>query len=263
MESIRPNKHRVAEVKRVPIITKTQKAQKLLNPEYLEPEALIIRFTPLLKSIHRQFLKYETTFRDYSDSEDLWNQIVYEFLRLRKEYDPKRGVDFAGYIKFHIQHRVYHFVTKTKKVCDTEEVFSSFITDDEEGSGLNTIFEVEDEKAQESYEVSEALASIPLNKIKNPFHITLINMVLLEHKTLEMVAEELNMSNLAVSTQFDNCCYILNVLCNNEDYVADVILENEEDERLIEAKKLQDLQDIIENRDILDDLQLKTILRRK
>ena len=103
------------EVKRKPILTVTNRRNAENHPEFLDTDALLERFGPLLKSIHRRFLSYQGIFLNSEDISDLYSQILFEFIRLRQSFDPKRGVDFTGYIKFHLQQRVYHYVMKKKK----------------------------------------------------------------------------------------------------------------------------------------------------
>ena len=117
------------EIKRKPILTVTNRRNAENHPEFLDTEALLERFEPLLKSIHRRFMSYQGIFTNPDDSSDLYSQIVYEFLRLRQTFDPKRGVDFTGYIKFHLQQRVYHYVIKRQKIVQSEMSLADLTND--------------------------------------------------------------------------------------------------------------------------------------
>ena len=110
------------EIKRKPITTQTNRRNADNHPEFLDTEALLERFSPLIKSIHKRFMAYNGVFLHSEDTYDLYNQIVLEFLRLRKNFDPKRGIDFTGFMKFHLQNRVYHWVMKMQKVSQIMEI---------------------------------------------------------------------------------------------------------------------------------------------
>ena len=92
-----------------------RKSKLVDKKDYLDTNKLIEDYSPLMKSIYKTFSKFNNLFHTAQDFEDLESQIQYEFLRLCSEYNPARGVDFPGFIKFHLQQRVYHHVTKLQR----------------------------------------------------------------------------------------------------------------------------------------------------
>ena len=119
-------------IMRKAILTTSCRRNAQNHPEFLDTEALLERFEPLLRSIHKKFCSYDGVFNTAEDQADLWAQIQYEFLRLRQTFDPRRGVDFPGYLKFHLQQRVYHYVTKQQKLSNMEQPIKSYSDDFEE-----------------------------------------------------------------------------------------------------------------------------------
>ena len=195
------------EITRKAILTTSCRRNAENHPEFLDTESLLERFEPLLRSIHKKFCSYDGMFDQPDDISDLYSQIQYEFLRLRKSYDPKRGVDFPGYIKFHLQQRVYHYVTKKQKLANHEQPVKSYSEDyDDKPMELENIQELIDEETEYNFEKSEALASIPWDDITDPSQIELINMILYEGKTIETIAKERKVSMKFVKEQLDELC---------------------------------------------------------
>lgn len=194
---------------RKPILTTSCRRNAHNHPEYLDTDALLERFTPLLKSIHKQFCSYTGVFDTPDDISDLWSQIVYEFLRLKQNYDPKRGVDFPGYIKFHLQQRVYHYVTKKQKLVNTELGLRSYSDDFEEKTvELENISDLIDTDTEIAIERAEAMASIPWGELSES-QAQFVREVLIEHKSVETIARERRVTLKAVRTELDEVCDLL------------------------------------------------------
>lgn len=194
------------EVKRKPILTVTNRRNAENHPEFLDTEALLERFEPLLKSIHRRFLSYQGIFVNSDDVSDLYSQICLEFLRLRQSFDPKRGVDFTGYIKFHLQQRVYHYVMKKQKVMNNEHPVKNYSDDfDEKPLELENAANLIDERTPKAMERAEAMVSIPWDKLSEE-HATMVREILIEHKTLDDIARERRTTIRNVKLQFEKVC---------------------------------------------------------
>ena len=202
------------EIKRKPILTVTNRRNAENHPEFLDTEALLERFEPLLKSIHRRFMSYQDVFTNADDSSDLYSQIVFEFLKLRQTFDPKRGVDFTGYIKFHLQQRVYHYVIKHQKVVQSELSLADLTNDyDDKPVDTENLIELADENSDKEFERIDAIASIPWKSLsENQSH--LIRRVLIDHKSLEEIAKESKVTLKSVKQDLDELCEFLIKLQN-------------------------------------------------
>lgn len=198
---------------RKPIQTTSCRRNAENHPEFLDTESLLERFDPLLRSIHKKFCSYDGVFNHFEDIDDLWSQIVYEFLRLRQNYDPKRGVDFPGYIKFHLQQRVYHYVTKTQKVVNHEQCVANSNTDDDSVSmELENTSELVDESSVEEFERIEAIASIPWDEIHDPVKVVFIKEVLINHKDIVTIAKEQHITQRNAKQLLEDCCELLKTI---------------------------------------------------
>lgn len=205
------------EIKRKPILTVANRRNAENHPEFLDSETLLERFEPLLKSIHHRFMTYQGVFTIYEDSSDLYNQIVYEFLRLRHSFDPKRGVDFTGYIKFHLQQRVYHYVMKRQKVTQNELPLKVMNNDfEEKPMDLENIPELVDEDSEKEFERIEAIASIPWKSLSES-QAYMIRAILLNHKSIEDVAKETKCTLKSVKQDFEELCEFLIELQNSKE----------------------------------------------
>lgn len=203
-------------MKRVPVIrraitTPYNRRNADYNPEFLDKETLIRKFTPLIQSIHRYFCSYVGILDQPSDVADLYNQIQLEFLKLAQKYDPKRGVDFTGYIKFNLRHRIYYHVTKMQKRQASEQLTRQY------GSGeeldLDTLaYDVPDEAASNEFFRREALASIPWEQL-TPDQCELIHNICEDHMNLEEIAENHKVPIKSVQKQFDELCELLIHIC--------------------------------------------------
>lgn len=208
-------------VKRKPILTVTNRRNAENHPEFLDTEALLERFEPLLKSIHRRFLSYQGVFNNQDDISDLYSQIIYEFLRLRQSFDPKRGVDFTGYIKFHLQQRVYHYVMKKQKVIQSEQPVKNYSDDfDEKPLELENVAELVDERTPQELERSEAIASVPWDKLSQQ-QALIVTEVLINRKSIEDIAREQRATIKSIRTQFEEVCEYLSDIHNSSENKLD------------------------------------------
>lgn len=160
--------------------------------DYLDIEKLMVAYTPLMKSIYKRFSRFNNLFHTQADYEDLEAQIQFEFVKLCNEYNPARGVDFPGFIKFHLQQRVYHHVTKLQKVRQKETLVYTREYDGEQDDSIDfdNSQNLIDEDSIKAFERVEALASLDWNVISGKKHKWLIEQILFEHKTLEEIAAE-------------------------------------------------------------------------
>lgn len=204
------NNQNSEEIVRKPILTTANRRNAENHPEFLDTDALLLRFDPLLRSIHKHFCSYDGMFDQTDDQTDLWSQIVYEFLRLRSQFDPKRGVDFPGYIKFHLQQRVYHYVTKQQKYVNNEQPAKSYDGDDDNLMDLENMMEMVDEDTEYNVEKAEALASMPWEDL-TPEQIELAQEVL-KGKAIEDIAKERKVTIKSVKEQFEELCDYLEYL---------------------------------------------------
>lgn len=186
-------------------ITILHNRRNAYNPEFLDMEALLNKYTPLLKSIHRYFCSYSGILDQTCDIEDLYSQIQTEFIRLTKAYDPRRGVDFPGYIKFNLRHRIYYYVTKLQNLQKTE--LKALKTDDMECefNYLSEYVEQQDENHEHEILRIEAINSLPWNKLKTKEDVDLVINVL-NHKTLEEIAKTRRTAVTLVREQFNRIC---------------------------------------------------------
>ncbi len=202
---------------RKPILTTSCRRNARNHPEFLDTESLLERFEPLLRSVHKKFCSYDGVFNNSDDISDLWNHIVYEFLRLRTTYDPKRGVDFPGYIKIHLQQRVYHYVMKTQKVGQKEQSISSLGdgSEDSWSMELENTLELVDENSEEEMERVERVASVPWKDIKDPEKARFIHAVLIQRKDTVTIAKEWQVSQKYVKQLLEDCCELLKQIHEN------------------------------------------------
>lgn len=177
------------------------------NPEYLDTETLMEKFEPLLNSLHRKFSAFHGAFPTSEDKQELRQQIDLEFLRLRAEYDPTRGVEFAGFISFHLQQRVYHYVTQQMKLRNHEVSDSDFTSSDStEDDGRIVVMDndsalVDQDAAHRMWKV-EALASVPWDKLSET-QACIVRGLTQEHKSLQDIASDLHMSSLKMTQEFN------------------------------------------------------------
>lgn len=221
-----PLRKSITKIKRHPITTKVIRKPILafnrrnaeMNPKFLDKEVLLERFSPLIQSMYRYFCSYDGMFNQQVDSQDLYSQIQSEFIELTHKYDPRRGVDFTGYIKFHLRQRVYHWVMKTQKVQNTEQVLVQYDSDDT--MDMDDLVSYENKKdtyTEHELVRAEGIASIPWDKIQDKEHIELINEILIKRHSIEDIAKSRKTSVRAVTTQFDELCQLIyNIQVNGD-----------------------------------------------
>ena len=193
-------------IMRKAILTTSCRRNAQNHPEFLDTEALLERFEPLLRSIHKKFCSYDGVFNTPEDQADLWAQIQYEFLRLRQTFDPRRGVDFPGYLKFHLQQRVYHYVTKQQKLSNTEQPMRVYSDDfEEKPRELENMPELVDEETPAAMERTEAIESIPWDRLSEE-QAELVREIIFNKKLVETIAKERKVSIKSVKTQLDEIC---------------------------------------------------------
>ena len=206
-------------VLRKPILTTSNRRNAKNHPEFLDTETLLERFEPLLKSIHKHFCSYDGIFDQPDDVFDLYNQIVYEFLKLRKNFDPKRGVDFPGYIKFHLQQRVYHYVTKQQKLTSNEQVVRTYGENNEEQPlQLDNSSELIDYETEDNLVKVEAIASIPWYCLTEE-QSQLVKDILINHEMVETIAKRDKVTIKSVKQRLDEICDLFVDIYNNNDKV--------------------------------------------
>lgn len=219
--------------------------------DYLDVEKLMIAYTPLMKSIYKRFSKFNNLFHSQADYEDLEAQIQFEFVKLCNEYNPARGVDFPGFIKFHLQQRVYHHVTKLQKVRQKETLAYTREYDGEQDDSIdfNNSQELIDEDAIKAFERVEALACLDWSVVSGKKHKWLIEAVLFEHKTLEEIAAEEGVGIKVIRLRLYFAC---NYLMEHAKY-----LEEMEQARQLQMKTAQEIVNNDEN-----DFSLSTVIRK-
>ena len=199
-------------VRRVPIITRQAittpyyRRNSDFNPEFLDKETLLRKYEPLIRSLHKYFCSYAGILDQPSDVSDLYSQIQLEFLNLTQKYDPKRGVDFPGYIKFNLRHRIYYYVTKIQKQNMCECLFRSFGEDN--GNAEYPLLERPDESVSEEFNRVEAINSIPWNCLSEEQSI-LVEEVLQNHKTLDQISKIYGIAPKVIKDQFEELCELL------------------------------------------------------
>ena len=203
------------QVTRKPILTAYNRRNAENHPEFLDTDALLLRFEPLLKSIYRHFCSFNGVFLNQEDTADLYSQIQLEFLRLRRTFDPKRGIDFPGYIKFHLQQRVYHYVVKKQKVTNHEQLIKAYGENNEEQTiELENYASLVDESTEDDFEKIEALASIPWDKLTSD-QAQLVQDILIHGETIESIAKRKKVSMKSIKQKLDEICEIFIQLHKN------------------------------------------------
>ena len=199
-------------IKRTPIITRKaivtsyNRRNADYNPEFLDKLTLLRKYNPLIQSIHKYFCSYVGILDQPSDIDDLLSYIKLEFLNLAQKFDPKRGVDFPGYIKLNLRHKIYHYVTKSQKTQSYEQLARQY---GDEPTNTDVIpYDKPDDSVKEQFEVVEILASVPWNKLTKIQHDLVIE-VLEKHQTLEQIAYKWQLPLKEVKQHFDSVCSLL------------------------------------------------------
>lgn len=193
---------------------------KYIGQDYLSIDVLLERFDPLMRSIHRLFTSYNGVYDQEADCQDLWSQIQYEFIRLYHSFDPTRGVDFPGYIKFHLQNRIYHYVMKEQKKCFAEAPATAYGEDGEDKMNMENQEDLIDLEAVRSLERVEALASLDWSTVIGQKNRELMENILFKGKTLEELAYDEGVTLKVMRLRLHFACTKL-IEWNNEmqDYV--------------------------------------------
>lgn len=204
------------------------KRKKTDRPDYLDINQLLIDYAPLMKSVYKTFSKFNNLYTSLDDYEDLKAQIQYEFVKLCQEYNPARGVDFPGYIKFHFQQRVYHYVTKLQKTKQKELVIYSRDNDGESEDSIN--FEntelMADRDADIAFNRAEALACLDWNALPNKKCRRLVESILFEGKTIEQLAADEGIPVKTMRLRYYTACGSLIEYAEQKQLEHDMYIEN-------------------------------------
>ena len=196
-------------VRRKAIVTVSNRRDAEAHPEFLDTDMLLMRFEPLIKSIQRKFLSYNGIFNCQADSDELYSQIVLEFLRLRKSYDPRRGVDFTGFIKFHLQQRIYHWVMHYQSVQQWEHNETDTYIDDDDSDNYNSIItNTPDELSDYDQLVVEALSSLDRSLLSSKQN-TLVDQILYKHMSDVDIARSRHTTITKVRGEITELCDLL------------------------------------------------------
>jgi len=192
-----------------------------IKTNYLDIDALFEQYKPLMGSIYKRFSRYNGVFNNQADYEDLRSQIEFEFIKLCNEFDPTRGVDFPGFIKFHLQQRVYHHITKVQKLQSKESASCSRVFDSDGDSSameFDNTLDLIDEDSIKSLERVEAMASLDWRAIVGKKHKYLIESVLYEGKTIEEIAFQEGVVVKVIQLRLHFACERLKEWCKNQEY---------------------------------------------
>ena len=201
-----------------------------IKEDYLNSEKLLKDYSPLMKSIYKKFVKFNNLFYSSDDYEDLEAQIQYEFIKLCSEYNPTRGVDFPGFIKFHLQQRVYHHITKLQKTRQKETVVyerdhNGEHNDSIDFSNTETLI---DDSVERDFERVEALSCLDWSAVPGKKHKWLIEAILYEDKSIEDIAREEGVSVKIVRLRLYSACNFL---------IEHAKKQDEEQERILKLKQ--------------------------
>ena len=187
------------------------------NPEFLDLEFLLEKYKPLFKSLQNYFSSYNGILNQPVDIEDLYSQIQLEFIKLAQKYDPRRGVDFPGYIKFNLQYRVYYYIVKLQRRQRKEYLLLPFEESDDVADidSVSQFFDSEDLKCEFDLFKVESMESIPWDKIKDESDRSLI-LQILDHRSFSEIAKSQHKTIKAVKDQFETLCNKLIRHCNQK-----------------------------------------------
>ena len=140
------------------------------------------------------------------DTADLLNQIQLEFLLLAQKFDPKRGVDFSGYIKLNLRHKIYYYITKIQKYQFNEQLARQY---GDEPTNTDVVpYDRPDDNAAAEFTRVEALSSVPWEKLDES-QAKMVEDILFKRHTLEQVAVDNHTSLRRVKEQFNSLCEYL------------------------------------------------------
>jgi RNA polymerase sigma factor (sigma-70 family) len=149
------------------------------NKNIYVPEELLKSYHPLIMAVSKKFCGYFST---NEEREDLYSQIVLEFLKLLDEYDPRKGVDIPYYLKKMLNIRVYHYVTNCVKLKNRESPCENIY--DEEQSRITEFNDDID------FLRAEALASLDKTLELGEKQRNLLYDVLINKRSLEDIAKK-------------------------------------------------------------------------
>ena len=181
------------------------KRESRVNPEFLDTETLLKNFEPLFKSLYRYFCSYNDVFNKREDMEDLYSQIQYEFIRLKDNYDPKRKVDFPGYINFYLRRQIYNYVKKNQKTNNYEKLERGFLSENDEDYRLGIVSSLEDEEAKYNLRYIEALESIPWDCL-NEEEVQIVEDVLIDKKSVQDICKARKLKENTVTNIINRVC---------------------------------------------------------
>lgn len=192
-------------VERKPFITKGNKRDAKNHPEFLDTETLYIRFKPLIISVFNHFSQYNNVFNSRAEREDLYNQVVLEFVRLTHTYNPRIGVDFPGFLKMNLAQRVSHFVNKESKKNANEYLTRNFLDSEvNEIESFENSLDLIDTDTEDEQRRIEGINMLEgqIHQL-SPEEQRLCRQVLLNHKSIQDIANEEGKSIYKVSKSFD------------------------------------------------------------
>lgn len=191
-------KKRSTDVQRKPLQTPYMRRDSIYNPEYLDAERALTRFTPLIESLLRKMRPWYGRYDNEQDIEDLRSNIQMEFLRLHERYNPAYGVDFPGYIKMNLERRVRYFVTRSQRRYGQELL--TFASDN-----ANTSFaeSVPDEKAEKDLERIDRVESVPVEDLDDAVYRDIIRQILVEGTDIYTLAARYNVSARSMASRID------------------------------------------------------------
>lgn len=165
--------------------------KKKYKSDYLNIDELLVQYRPIMASIYKKFSKFNNLFYCQQDYDDLRSQIEFEFVRLCMEYNPTRGVDFPGYIKLHLQQRVYHYITKHQKTLRREITMPDRGEAHEQDDilSMTDLTNTQDVSVAREFEKVIAMQSVNWDNIKGEKHRKLIHDIIKEGRTVEEIAQ--------------------------------------------------------------------------
>lgn len=145
-----------------------------------DPEKLLKAYHPLIMAVSKKFCGY---FSSNEEREDLYSQVVYEFLKLLDEFDPRKGVDIPYYLKKMLNIRVYHYVTNCMTLKNRESPCETIYGVDEDQNKIIEYYEDID------FLRAEALASLDKNLELGEKQRNLLFDILVNKRSLEDIAK--------------------------------------------------------------------------
>lgn len=184
-------------VKRKPVQTSYMRRDSEHNPEYLDAERALVRFSPLIENLMRKLRPWHSRYGSSQDMEDLRSIIQTEFLWLHYKYDPAYGVDFPGYIKMNLERRVRYCISRDHKKLGNEVLaFASDVTG-------NYMESLPDEKAEQEMNRVDFLASIPIEALEDAAHREIIRQVVEEKADIYTLAHRYNISPRSMAARIE------------------------------------------------------------